>query len=197
MAQTFEKIPDEFIPWIEEQPVFFVATAPADPATHVNVSPRGLDTFRVLGPNRVAWLDLTGSGVETIAHLKADGRITLMFCAFDDPPRVVRLYGRGTAREHGDKHHDGLRSRLPDLPGARAIIDVAVERVSSSCGFGVPLMDFVGTREQLVESARRKGEEQMAAYRRRKNAASIDGLPGLGPDPAPEVEANGRGEGSA
>jgi hypothetical protein len=108
-----------------------------------------------------------------------------MFCAFDDPPRVVRLYGRGTAREHGDKHHDGLRSRLPDLPGAPAIVDVAVERVSSSCGFGVPLMDFVGTREQLVESARRKGEEQMAAYRGRKNAVSIDGLPGLGPDPAP------------
>jgi hypothetical protein len=116
MAQTFEKIPDELIPWIEAQPVFFVATAPADQATHLNVSPRGLDTFRVLDANRVAWLDLTGSGVETIAHLRADGRITLMFCAFDDPPRIVRLYGRGAVHEPKDEAHDALRSHLPDLP---------------------------------------------------------------------------------
>ena len=193
MAQTFEKIPDEFVDWIEGQPVFFVATAPADPGTHVNVSPRGLDTFRVIDANRVAWLDLTGSGVETIAHLKAGGeagggagsgaggRITLMFCAFDGPPRVVRLYGRGTVREPGEDAHDALRRLLPDLPGSRAVVDVAVDRVSSSCGFGVPLMEFVGPREELVASARRKGPEKMAAYRARKNAASIDGLPGLRP----------------
>ena len=185
MGQTFEKIPDEFVDWIEGQPVFFVATAPADPGTHVNVSPRGLDTFRVIDANRVAWLDLTGSGVETIAHLKAGGeaggRITLMFCAFDGPPRVVRLYGRGTVHEPGDDAHDGLRRRLPDLPGSRAVVDVAVDRVSSSCGFGVPLMELVGPREELVSSARRKGPEKMAAYRARKNAASIDGLPGLRP----------------
>ncbi len=185
MAQTFEKIPDELVDWIEEQPVFFVATAPADPGTHVNVSPRGLDTFRVIDANRVAWLDLTGSGVETIAHLKAGGeaggRITLMFCAFDGPPRVLRLYGRGTVHEPGDDAHDGLRRRLPDLPGSRAVVDVAVDRVSSSCGFGVPLMELVGPREELVASARRKGPEKMAAYRVRKNAASIDGLPGLRP----------------
>ena len=185
MAQTFEKIPDELVDWIEGQPVFFVATAPADPGTHVNVSPRGLDTFRVIDANRVAWLDLTGSGVETIAHLKAGGeaggRITLMFCAFDGPPRVLRLYGRGTVHEPGDDAHDGLRSRLPDLPGSRAVVDVAVDRVSSSCGFGVPPMDLVGPREELVASARRKGPEKMAAYRARKNAASIDGLPGLRP----------------
>src|SRR5215218_3197814 len=147
MAQTFEKIPNELISWIEAQPVFFVATAPAVPATHINISPRGLDTFRVLDANRVAWLDLTGSGVETIAHLRADGRITLMFCAFDDPPRIVRLYGRGAVHGPKDEAHDALRSRLPDLPGARAIIDVAVDRVSRSCGFGVPLMDLlVGPR---------------------------------------------------
>ena len=194
MAQTFEKIPDELLPWIEAQPIFFVATAPVDPATHINISPRGLGTFRVMDANRVAWLDLTGSGVETIAHLRADGRITLMFCAFDDPPRVVRLYGHGTVHEPEDEAHDGLRSRLPDLPGARAIIDVAVDRVSSSCGFGVPLMDLVGPREQLVESARRKGEAQMAAYRARKNAESIDGLPGLEPILVPEVGGNGRSE---
>jgi hypothetical protein len=185
MAQTFEKIPDEFVDWIEGQPVFFVATAPADPGTHVNVSPRGLDTFRVIDANRVAWLDLTGSGVETIAHLKAGGeaggRITLMFCAFDGPPRIVRLYGLGTVHEPGRDAHDGLRRRLPDLPGSRAVVDVAVDRVSSSCGFGVPLMEFVGPREELVASARRKGPEKMAAYRARKNVSSIDGLPGLRP----------------
>ena len=200
MAQSFEVIPDDFVPWIEEQPVFFVATATADPTTHVNVSPRGLDTFRVLDAKRVAWLDLTGSGVETVAHLKADGdaggRITLMFCAFDDPPRVVRLYGRGRICEPGDEGHDELRPRLPRVPGSRAIIDVAVERVSSSCGFGVPLMDFVGSRGQLVESARRKGEEKMAAYRVRKNAESIDGLPGLESTLAPEIGRNDRSEGS-
>ena len=185
MAQTFEKIPEEFVDWIEGQPVFFVATAPADPGTHVNVSPRGLDTFRVIDANRVAWLDLTGSGVETIAHLKAGGeaggRITLMFCAFDGPPRIVRLHGLGTVHEPGGDAHDGLRRLLTDVPGSRAVVDVAVDRVSSSCGFGVPLMEFVGPREELVASARRKGPEKMAAYRARKNVSSIDGLPGLRP----------------
>lgn len=184
MAQTFEKIPDEFVPWIGAQPVFFVATAPADPGTHVNVSPRGLDTFRVLDANRVAWLDLTGSGVETIAHLKADGndgRITLMFCAFDGPAGIVRLYGRGAVHEPGDDAHDELSPRFPNLPGARAIVSVTVDRVSSSCGFGVPLMDLIGPREELVGSAERKGEEKMAAYRARRNVVSIDGLPGLEP----------------
>jgi hypothetical protein len=189
MGQTFARIPDDFAGWLEKQPVFFVATAPADPETHINVSPRGLDAFRVLDAERVAWLDLTGSGVETIAHLKADeagGRITLMFCAFEGSPRIVRLYGRGRVREPGDSAYDELRPHFPDLPGVRAIIDVAVDRVSSSCGFGVPLMEFVGGREELVESARRKGEAKMAAYRARKNTESIDGLPGL--EPAAIVE---------
>jgi hypothetical protein len=179
MAQAFEKIPDEFARWFESQPVFFVATAPAEPNAHVNVSPRGLDTFRVLGPNRVAWLDLTGSGVETIAHLKADGRITLMFCAFEGPPKVVRLYGWGKVYEPGDDSHEELRPRFPVLPGARAVVDVAVDRVSSSCGFGVPLMEVVGPRTELPEWTKRKGEAKLAAYRTRKNAESIDGLPGL------------------
>lgn len=120
--------------------------------------------------------------METIAHLKVDeagGRITLMFCAFDGPPWIVRLYGRGRGHEPGDDVHDELRPRFPDLPGARAIIDVAVDRISTSCGFGVPLMELVGHREELVESARRKGEAKMASYRARKNTESIDGLPGL------------------
>ena len=181
MGKVYDSISDEWSGWISEQPVFFVATAPADPETHVNLSPRGLDTFRVLGPNRVAWLDLTGSGVETIAHLRADGRITLMFCAFEGLPDILRLYGRGKVLEPDDEGYDELLPRFPDLPGGRAIIDVAVHRVASSCGFGVPRMDFVGPRDKLLVSAERKGPEQMAEYRKLKNADSIDGLPGLDP----------------
>ena len=177
MGKVYDSISGEQTRWIEEQPMFFVATAA--PESHVNVSPRGLDTFRVLGPNRVAWLDLTGSGVETIAHLRADGRITLMFCAFDGLPEILRLYGRGEVREPGDAEYDELRLRFPDLPGERAIVDVSVSRIADSCGFGVPRMDLVGPRDRLLTSAERKGPEKMAEYRALKNTRSIDGLPGL------------------
>lgn len=182
MGKAYERINERLSDWISTQPMFFVATAPSDPETRINVSPRGLDTFRVLGENRVAWLDLTGSGVETIAHLKAEGeaggRITLMFCAFEGSARIVRLYGHGTVHEPRDPLYDELRPRFPDLPGERAIIDVEVARVSTSCGFGVPLMDFVGLREDLPDFAGNLGEEKMAAYRGKHNAESIDGLPG-------------------
>ncbi len=181
MGKVYGSITDEMARWLEAQPMFFVATATSDPETRVNVSPRGLDTFRVLEPNRVAWLDLTGSGVETIAHLRADGRVTLMFCAFDGPPEIIRLYGCGEVREPEDGAYGELRPRFPDLPGERAIVDVAVSRVASSCGFGVPRMDLVGPREQLVTFAERKGPGKMAEYRARKNVQSIDGLPGLDP----------------
>jgi hypothetical protein len=181
MGKVHGCINDEWARWISAQPMFFVATAPADPETHVNVSPRGLDTFRVLGSNRVAWLDLTGSGVETISHLRADGRITLMFCAFEGLPDILRLYGRGEVLEPGDEGYAELRPRFPDLPGERAIIDVTVHRVASSCGFGVPRMDYVGPRDKLLVSAERKGPEKMAEYRALKNTRSIDGLPGLDP----------------
>ena len=179
MGKVYEDIGEEQALWIGEQPMFFVATAAPD--AHVNVSPRGLDTFRVLGPRRVAWLDLTGSGVETIAHLRADGRITLMFCAFEGLPKILRLYGRGAVLEPGDPGYDDLRPYFPDLPGARAIIDVSVDRIADSCGFGVPRMDFVGPRDKLLTSAERKGPEKMAEYRALKNTRSIDGLPGLDP----------------
>ncbi len=181
MGKVYDSISDDWAYWISAQPMFFVATAPAGPETHVNVSPRGLDTFRVLGPNRVAWLDLTGSGVETIAHLKADGRITLIFCAFEGLPDILRLYGRGEVLEPDDEGYEELRPRFPDLPGERAIIDVAVHRVASSCGFGVPRMDLVGPRDQLPTSAKRKGPKKMSEYRKLKNSQSIDGLPGLHP----------------
>jgi hypothetical protein len=179
MGKVYDSISEDLARWLGAQPVFFVATATPDPDTRVNVSPRGLDTFRVLGPDRVAWLDLTGSGVETIAHLGVDGRITLMFCAFDDPPLVVRLHGRGRVVEPGGDDFEGLRPRFPDLPDGRAIVDVAVERIASSCGYGVPRMELLGPRERLLDSARRKGPEKLAAYRARRNTHSIDGLPGL------------------
>lgn len=184
MGKVYNSVTDELTRWLEAQPVFFVATAPSDPDTHVNISPRGLDTFRVLDPNRVAWLDLTGSGVETIAHLKADGRITLMFCAFDDPPQIVRLYGSGRVHEPGTTAYEELLPRFPDLPGQRAIVDVAVSRVASSCGYGVPRMELLGSRDKLLVSAERKGPEKMAGYRARRNTRSIDGLPGLEPLPS-------------
>jgi len=182
MGKVYDSITEDLARWLGAQPMFFVATATSDPDTRVNVSPRGLDTFRVLGPDRVAWLDLTGSGVETIAHLGADGRITLMFCAFDDPPQIIRLHGHGRVRELGGDEFEELRPRFPDLPDGRAIIDVAVERIASSCGYGVPRMELLGPREQLLDSARRKGPEMLAEYRARRNAQSIDGLPGLVPD---------------
>ena len=179
MGRVYEDLSEEQALWIGDQPMFFVATAAPD--AHVNVSPRGLDTFRVLGPRRVAWLDLTGSGVETISHLRADGRITLMFCAFEGLPKILRLYGQGEVLEPGDPGYDELRSRFPDLPGERAIIDVSVGRIADSCGFGVPRMDLVGPRDRLLVSAGRKGPEKLAEYRTLKNSRSIDGLPGLDP----------------
>lgn len=179
MGRVLDEIPDDLARWFEAQPVFFVATAPSDPGTHVNLSPRGLDTLRVLGPLRVAWLDLTGSGVETIAHLRADGRVTLMFCAFAGPPQIVRLHGRGTVHELGTPGWGELAGRFPALPGARAVIDVAVTRVATSCGYAVPRMDLVGPRDTLLRSSERRGPAGMARYRADRNAASIDGLPGL------------------
>jgi hypothetical protein len=156
-----------------------VATAPSA-GGNVNVSPKGLDgSFAVLGPHEVAYLDLTGSGAETIAHLRDDGRICLMFCAFDGPPRIVRLHGRGEVVLPGHERFAVLAERFADLPGARSIVVVEVARVADSCGFSVPRMSFEGDRDQLVRWADNRGEEGLAAYRAEKNAVSIDGLPAL------------------
>lgn len=177
MGRVHEEISDELAAWLAHQPLFFVATAPAGADGHVNLSPKGLDTFRVLGPRRVAYLDLTGSGAETIAHLRDNGRITFMFCAFSGNPEIVRLFGRGTVHERGTPGFHALAERFSDLPGARAIVDVECDRVQSSCGYAVPLMDLVGDRERLLDWARAKGEDELVGYRASKNAVSIDGLP--------------------
>ena len=179
MAKTFDGIDNRLAAWIAAQPVFFVATAPLAADGSVNVSPKGLSgTFSVLGPRSVAWLDLTGSGVETIAHLRENGRIVVMFCAFDGPPRIVRLHGRGSVVTPGDDGYDALVDRFPPLPGIRSVIAVDVDRVSDSCGFGVPRMTFEGDRDELPRWAQRKGPAGITDYLRERNATSIDGLPG-------------------
>jgi hypothetical protein len=178
VAERFASISDDLAQWWADQPMFFVATAPTE-GGHVNLSPKGLDTLRILSPTRVAYLDLTGSGVETIAHLRENGRITLMACAFNGAPRISRFYGIGTVHDIGSGAFDELAPNFPDLPGRRAVIDVAVDRVTTSCGYAVPLMDLVGDRERLLDWARAKGDDGLAEYRVSKNAQSIDGLPGL------------------
>jgi predicted pyridoxine 5'-phosphate oxidase superfamily flavin-nucleotide-binding protein len=177
MGRVHDAISDELAAFLEAQPVFFVATAPVD--GHVNLSPKGLDTFTVIDSHTVAYLDLTGSGVETIAHLRENGRITLMFCAFEGAPNIVRLYGRGDVLPVGEPEGDVLVDRFPPIVGARSVIRVTVERVSTSCGYGVPLMRHEGARSRLVEWAEARGPEGLASYRSERNAVSIDGLPGL------------------
>jgi hypothetical protein len=159
--------------------VFFVATAPSGDGGHVNLSPKGLDTFTVVDPTTVAYLDLTGSGVETIAHLRDNGRITIMFCAFDGKPLIVRLYGRGEVLPTGEPEADALLPRFGPHPGTRSVIRVRIDRVSTSCGYGVPLLQYEGERDQLRKFAQRRGADGLVEYRAEKNAASIDGLPGL------------------
>lgn len=176
MGATHDGITPDLEAFIRAQAVFFVATAPLAAQGHVNVSPKGLDTFRVLGPRRVAYLDLTGSGNETAAHLAENGRLTFMFCAFQGPPKVLRLHARGRVVLPGQEEFDALRPGFPELPGVRQIVVGDVARVSTSCGFGVPLMGALTPRDQLERWAERKGEAGLRRYRREKNARSIDGL---------------------
>lgn len=180
MSDAAREITSELESFIAGQQLFFVATAPASVDGHLNLSPKGLDTFAVLDPRTVAYLDLTGSGVETIAHLRENGRVTVMFCAFDDPPLILRLYGRGRVVIEGDEGFGALRGRFPPYEGTRAVIVIDVERVATSCGWGVPRYELAGDRDKLVDWAVAKGPDGIAAYQRSKNAQSIDGLPGLG-----------------
>jgi hypothetical protein len=179
MARVVDSLTPELRAWIARQHVFFVATAPLDADGHVNLSPKGHDTARVLDERTVAYLDLTGSGTETIAHLRENGRIALLWCAFEGPPRIVRVHGRGEVVLPGDDRWDDLAGRFPSLPGARAVVVVHGERFSTSCGFSVPLFEHVGERPTLVEWAEKKGPEGLDAYRAQKNRRSIDGLPAL------------------
>lgn len=160
--------------WIIEQKIFFVASAPD--AGRVNLSPKGMDSFTILGPNRVAYLDLTGSANETSAHLRQNGRITIMFCAFEGGPRIVRLYGQGRVVTHDDADWSQFASRFPDLPGTRQIVVIDVDKTQDSCGMGVPLFNFEAQRHQLVDHWDKLGADGVKAYWAKKNAVSIDGL---------------------
>ena len=180
MGKTIETVTPDLAAFIERQKVFFVATAPLAAAGHVNLSPKGLDTFRLLSPSRAAYLDLTGSGNETAAHVAENERITLMFCAFEGSPMILRLYGRGRVVLPGTGDWEELAPGFPEFPNARQIVVVDLDRVQTSCGFGVPQMAFEGERDQLVKWAERKGPAGLAAYRREKNATSVDGLPAPG-----------------
>ncbi|MCU0703676.1 MAG: pyridoxamine 5'-phosphate oxidase family protein [Fimbriiglobus sp.] len=180
MGKLFAAIDDDLRAFITAQRMFFVATAPLSADGHVNLSPKGLDSFRVLGPTTVAYLDLTGSGVETIAHLRENGRLTVMFCAFEGRPRIVRLQGRGRVVTPTDAEWAELSGHFPAMPGVRSVIVLDADRISDSCGYGVPRYEFVGDREQLPAWAEKKGPDGVKEYQARKNAASIDGLPGLG-----------------
>jgi Pyridoxamine 5'-phosphate oxidase len=167
--------------FIEAQPMFFVATAPSGDGGHVNVSPKGMTgTFAVLDEHRVAYLDFHGSGAETIAHLRENGRITIMFCAFEAPPNIVRLHGTGRAVTVVDPEFAQLATLFPaaaDPHGARSVIDIAVHRVSDSCGYAVPLMAYQGDRDLLIRAHERREEEDFVEYREKKNGYSIDGRP--------------------
>ena len=176
MAKLYQEITHDLQRFIEQQQLFFIATAPLDSSGHVNLSPKGLNCFRVFGPQRVGYMDLTGSGNETAAHLMENSRITFMFCGFTGAPRILRLYGVGRVVLPGSQEWASLLESFPSLPGARQIIMADINRVQTSCGMGVPLLDYIDQRENLIAWANAKGEEGLVAYRAKKNRHSIDGL---------------------
>ena len=179
MGKTYDKIDQKITDFIQRQKMFFVATAPLADDGHINLSPKGLDAFRILDPHTVAYADLVGSGIETVAHLRENGRIVLMFCAFSGAPMILRLHGQGEVVQPSHDEFEQLSPSFTNLPGLRSIIRVTCSRISDSCGFGVPLLDFRGERTQLVEWAEKKGANGLLEYQQRANVRSIDGLPGI------------------
>jgi len=163
--------------FIEQQKMFFVATAPLGLEAHINLSPKGLDCFRVLSANKVAYLDIIGSGNETSAHLLENGRITFMFCAFDGPPNILRLYGKGYTILPGDQEWNALSPLFTLTLSTRQIIVADVEKVQTSCGFSVPIYEYAGERDHADKWAESKGPEGLERYKQEKNRLSMDGLP--------------------
>src|SRR5262245_53170888 len=175
MAKFYDALDATLLEFIAAQRIFFHATAPNQ--GRINLSPKGLDTFRVLSDKRVAYLDLTGSECETAAHLAENGRLTIMFCSFHDKPLILRLYGRGSVVHVRNPQWQELRPNFPAIPGERQIIVLDIDSIMTTCGFAVPLYDFKGDRDQLPEFTCKMGDERMDAYRHEKNQRSIDGLP--------------------
>jgi hypothetical protein len=181
MSKQHDNIDADLAAWIARQRIFFVATAPLSTKGHVNVSPKGGEAFRVLGPLEVVYQDYTGSGAETAAHLRENGRIVVMFCAVEGPPRIARLHGCGTVFTPKHPRHAEIAALFPVHPGTRAFVHVAVTRVSTSCGHSVPLFEFRGNRDLLDHWSISLGPEKLECYRGAKNQKSIDGLPAFIP----------------
>lgn len=182
MARFFDTLEEKQQAFIKKQHMFFVASAPSE-GGRVNLSPKGLDTFRILNDKQVAYLDLTGSGNETAAHLMDNGRLTFMFCSFDKQPLILRLYGKGRSIQRMSPEWDEWMSHFEDMAGSRQIIVMDIDSVQTSCGYAVPYYELKGERPTLVAYSEKKGEDGMVTYRKEKNIASIDGLPMPATDP--------------
>ena len=179
MATIYERLDDKLSKFIRAQKMFFVATAPISGDGNVNLSPKGYDSLAFLDDRTLAWIDLGGSGVETMAHVRENGRITLMWCAFEGRPNILRVYGKGEIIAFDDPRFDDLLPLFPTFERARSIVVVRIHRIADACGWGVPLMEFKGEREQLRRYVDHRPEDEWREHRYQKNAASIDGLPGL------------------
>jgi hypothetical protein len=177
MATFYTQIEDRHQKFIESQHLFFVSTAPSSNEGHINLSPKGLDSFRILSPTKVAYMDIVGSGNETSAHILENRRITFMFCAFDGPPNILRLYGRGYTVLPGDSLWKDLSAYFNILPSTRQIIVADIHKLQTSCGFGVPYYDYVGERDHSHKWAEKKGAQGLEEYKKEKNMISLDGLP--------------------
>lgn len=175
MGRRYSEISDKLKQFIEGQKIYFVGTATA--CGRVNVSPKGMDSLRVLDKNRIVWLNVTGSGNETSAHVQDNPRMTVMFAAFEGDPMILRLYGNAKVVHRNDPHWDGLYSLFDPIPGARQVFDLAVDLVQTSCGMAVPFFDYLGEREQLKNWAVKKGEEGLRVYWEENNQLSLDGNP--------------------
>lgn len=175
MAKIYPSLTKRLQTFIENQKIFFVATAPEE--GRINLSPKGMDSIRVLDSNRIAWLNVTGSGNETAAHLLENPRITLMFCAFEGAPNILRIYGKAKAIYPKDEQWEKLEPLFPKIPGARQIFDIEIESAQTSCGMSIPFYEYVGEREQLIDWANEKGEEGIKTYWKERNTTSIDGNP--------------------
>lgn len=177
MGKFFDAILDAHSAFIKKQKIYFVASAPLSAEGHVNVSPKGIDSFRVLSPNRIAYMDIVGSGNETSAHILENGRITVMFCSFDGPPNIMRLYGKGYTVLPGDEQWSELSALFELQLGTRQIIVADIDKVQTSCGYGVPYYEYLGERDHAQKWAEHKGVQGLEQYKQEKNRISIDGLP--------------------
>ena len=182
MGKEYAEIDGAIRDWVGNQKMFFVATAPLAPGGLINCSPKGMDTFRILGPRTIAYLDLTGSGVETIAHLRENKRIVIMMCAFEGSPKIFRFYGKGQAFQKGSPQYDEYVSNFQEFPGARSIIYIELDRIIDSCGYSIPLYDYAGERDVLVKWAENKGTDGVKKYVEENNQTNLDGLKGIDPE---------------